>query len=88
MRNKTMTLFCLVLCLVFVVSSLVGLTPSQAIVNCPNRECSEAIATCNSCGLFLPVQQEPCVDSNGNTRTRVLFHCCYPYSPLGACTKD
>lgn len=86
MRQRTLVR--LVLCLGFVLSSLVGLAPTQAIVSCPNRECTEAIATCNSCGLFLPVQQEPCVDTNGNTRILVLFRCCHPFSPLGACTKD
>lgn len=86
MRRITLVRF--MLCLSFAVFSLVSSAPTRATVSCPIRECSEAVASCNACGLFLPLQEEPCVDGNGNTRTRVIFKCCYyPGGPTGACTR-
>jgi hypothetical protein len=83
-----MTLIRLALCLGVLGFSVVGTAPTRATVSCPTTECSTVIPNCNACGLFLPLQQQPCVDGSGNTRTQVLFICCtYPTGPRGLCTR-
>ncbi len=82
------TLIRLVLCLGVLVFSLLSTAPIRAVVSCPTTECSVVIPNCNACGLFLPLQQQPCVDGSGNTRTQVLFICCtYPTGPKGLCVR-
>lgn len=74
MRRTTMIRF--LLCLVCVASILSGAVPLRATISCPPAQCAAVVPNCNACGLFLPLHEEPCVDSAGGTHTYVLFACC------------